>query len=84
MQNRSPLEQVQYYLNERVDSLRYFTEAMRTSIEENNIASARENFIQSRFQYKKMESVVEYYFPGVAKAVNGPAIDKAENTTIRL
>ena len=78
MQNRSPLEQVQYYLNERVDSLRYFTEAMRTSIEENNIASARENFIQSRFQYKKMESVVEYYFPGVAKAVNGPAIDKAE------
>jgi cytochrome c peroxidase len=72
------VDEVQSYLDQRVDSLNYFSQHLRRNVLENDIASARKNFINSRFQFKKIESIIEFYFPGVAKAINGPAIDRAE------
>ena len=77
-QGLKPVDGVQRYLNQRVDSLNYFADQLRLNVLENNIPSAKNSFINSRYQYKKIESIVEFYFPGVAKAINGPAIDKAE------
>ena len=77
-QGLKPVDGVQNYLNQRLDSLHYFADQLRLNVLENNIPSAKNSFIYSRYQYKKIESIVEFYFPGVAKAINGPAIDKAE------
>ena len=33
-----------------------------------------EKFTEGRFAYKKIESVVEYYFQGLTKRINGPAL----------
>jgi cytochrome c peroxidase len=38
----------------------------------------QEQFRKARLTYKSLESLVEFYFPGVAKALNGPAIDKVD------
>ena len=77
-QRLRPVDGVQNYLNQRLDSLHYFADQLRLNVLENNIPSAKNSFIYSRYQYKKIESIVEFYFPGVAKAINGPAIDKAD------
>jgi cytochrome c peroxidase len=77
-QHSRPVDEVQNYLNQKIDSLHYFADQLRLNVLENDIPSAKKNFVNSRYQYKKIESIVEFYFPGVAKTINGPAIDKAE------
>ena len=74
----NPVEAIQNYLSQRLDSLHFFTHELRSNVLEGNVSLAKKNFVASRYQYKKIESIVEFYFPGVAKAINGPAIDKAE------
>ncbi len=54
-----------------VDSLLIFTKA-------EEYRNAQAQFLKARFAYKKIESLTEFYFSGISKAINGPAIDKAE------
>ena len=36
-------------------------------------------FLKAHQSYKRVESISEYYFPAVSKAINGPAIDEYED-----
>lgn len=73
-----PVTEVQIYLLQQLDSLNHFNQQMRSSVAKRDLSLSQKNFKQSRYCYKKIESLVEFYFPGVAKALNGPAIDKPE------
>ena len=35
-------------------------------------------FLKAHQSYKRVESISEYYFPTVSKAINGPALDEYE------
>ncbi|WP_281323504.1 cytochrome-c peroxidase [Flavobacterium aestivum] len=39
----------------------------------------QDQFLKAHQSYKRVESISEYYFPAVSKAVNGPAIDEYED-----
>lgn len=38
----------------------------------------QDQFLKAHQSYKRIESISEYYFPTVSKAINGPAIDEFE------
>ncbi|WP_281226475.1 cytochrome-c peroxidase [Flavobacterium aquiphilum] len=38
----------------------------------------QKQFLKAHESYKRVESICEYYFPSVSKAINGPAIDEYE------
>ncbi len=39
-----------------------------------SIDSLKQQFLKTRLRYKKMEALVEYYFQGMNKRINGPAL----------
>lgn len=45
---------------------------------EASIDSIRTQFLNTRLAYKRVETLSEYYFPTVSKAINGPAIAEYE------
>ena len=73
-----PAIRVQDYLVKNVDSLLYEVVSLQKAIEQNKVADISRRFENSRIWYKKSESLIEHYFPGVAKAINGAALDKVE------
>jgi cytochrome c peroxidase len=38
----------------------------------------QKQFLKAHQSYKRVESICEYYFPSVSKAINGPALDEYE------
>lgn len=41
-------------------------------------AALQQQFLQAHSSYKQVETISEYYFPAVAKAINGPALAEFE------
>lgn len=74
----SPAAQVHSYLQERIDSLTYFVHQMQKHVAEDHYDSLQAYFTCARGEYKKVEGLAEFYFPGVCKVINGPAIYKME------
>lgn len=44
------------------------------NIEKQSIDHLKQQFLVTRLRYKKMEALVEYYFQGMNKRINGPAL----------
>lgn len=38
----------------------------------------KKHFIRARIHYKRIEGIAEFHFPGVAEAINGPALPETE------
>ncbi len=52
-QGLKPVDGVQNYLNQRVDSLHYFADQLRLNVLENNIPSAKNSFVQFKVSIQK-------------------------------
>jgi cytochrome c peroxidase len=59
-------------LQEDVVQLQHFVEDGATQKQLQN------QFLKAHQSYKRVESISEYYFPTVSKAINGPALDEYE------
>jgi cytochrome c peroxidase len=79
-----PVSKIKKYLIANIESLHRQTIALQHAVDEQRSNDAHLHFKESRLSYKKVESIVEYYFPGVAKALNGPALKKIEEEDDKL
>ena len=71
-------ERLRKYLMLQLDSLEHHVttmSALMTAAPENDL---RNRFLQARIPYKKLEFIVEYYYPSAAASLNGPALVDAE------
>lgn len=67
------------YLLKQTDTLNTKIDQLISSITNlQDSSSIRENFIQARLAYKKMEWAVSYFLPHTAKSINGPALDQLD------
>lgn len=73
-----PAEQVQQQLMLQVDSLQHHLAALAADAKRRDYQQVQAHFRRARLVYKKMEPIVEFYFAGASKAINGPAIDEAD------
>ena len=73
-----PKEKVKVLVLKEIDAMIVSIDSLELSVSENLDNLSRYQFGQARLTYKKIESIIEFYFPGAAKAINGPAIDKAD------
>ena len=71
-------ERLRKHLMLQLDSLEHHVttmSALMTAAPENDL---RNRFLQARIPYKKLEFIVEYYYPSAAASLNGPALVDAE------
>jgi len=59
----------------RIDTLNATLKGFENAIDKEKIRSC---FTNSRNQYKKIEAFVEYYFQGLSRRINGPALPEIE------
>jgi cytochrome c peroxidase len=81
-ESSDPLKQVSNFLAIEADSLENELLQLKNKIEENNngvdSVAIQQLFSNSRKHYKQIEAIVEFHFPGVADALNGPALPEAD------
>jgi cytochrome c peroxidase len=66
---------VQAYFEVKMDTLISNLESLKTASENNsNPDNLKLIFSKSRSNYKEIESIIEYYFQGLAKRINGPVL----------
>ncbi|MBC7873727.1 MAG: hypothetical protein H7Y01_07025, partial [Ferruginibacter sp.] len=66
---------VRNYYYQQTDSLLQKLDLLATSASAHQpTATLQLQFANSRYNYKKIEPVIEYYFQGLTKRVNGPAL----------
>jgi cytochrome c peroxidase len=69
---------VSQYVAFNIDSLRHQGKVLLKGVASGDEAKVQYQFLKMRETYKRIESVMEYYFPGISRAVNGPALDRLE------
>lgn len=70
---------VQNYTILQLDRLiLYLNTLQKTAEEKNAITDLQTQFLATRLQYKKIEAVVEYYFQGLTRRINGPALPEVK------
>jgi cytochrome c peroxidase len=79
-----PVAQVKTYIITEVDSLQGTVSNFVTTLQTNDHERIVHAFNESRKHYKRIEGLIEFYFPGVCKAINGPAIDKVEEDDAKV
>ena len=66
---------VQEYFAKKIDTLISSLESLKLAAEkQSNAGNLKLMFGESRSNYKEIESIVEYYFQGLAKRINGPVL----------
>lgn len=77
-----PLEEISKYHLLQADSLENALIELKTVIESDKDGEQSEFsqklFNQARAHYKQIEGIIEFHFPGVADALNGPALPEAD------
>jgi cytochrome c peroxidase len=66
-----------WYLSQ-IDSLEKQVVALDEKIQQGKNESIRNAFLKTRLAYKKMEGLIEFYDPAMARMFNGPAIERVE------
>jgi len=75
----SPTAAVHQFVTQQLDSLHQVTALWGQACDAGATGDALQGmFCQARVHYKKVESLMEFYYPGTAKVINGPALRKAE------
>src|SRR4249919_3563719 len=62
----------------QIDSLEKHVAALDEKVQQGKIESVRDAFLKTRLAYKKIEGLVEFYDPVMARLLNGPAIERVE------
>lgn len=76
--HQTPAEKVKAYYIDNLNQLKKQTTLLAEMAGEKKFLELRYTFNEARKYYKRTEALTEFYFPAVAKAINGPAIDKLE------
>ncbi len=64
-----------FFINTKIDStINKLVELDSLATQKKSTEDLIKKFAQARFAYKQIESVVEYYFQGLTKRINGPAL----------
>jgi cytochrome c peroxidase len=71
-------EIVKAYLMANIDSLERYSATLAEAVKEKQYDEVTPLFVRLRKIYKHTEGLTEFYFPGISKAINGSALDKAE------
>jgi cytochrome c peroxidase len=81
-ERKDPLIEISKYTFQEATSLEKVLVELQAGIEANkegvNVEQAQKLFSQARIHYKRIEGIVEFHFPGVAEAFNGPALPEAD------
>lgn len=72
-----PLVTIKQYLIEQTDSLIAAVTQMEVDAGKKS-PHLHQSFADARKYFKHTEALSEFYFPGISKVINGPAIDKLE------
>ena len=76
---RNPLEAVNNYVLIQMDSMYARMQSMEEAVKADKpVHYIQKDFADARRNYKRIESLCEYYFPNMSKFLNGPALDKNE------
>jgi len=68
-------QRVKTYFYRHTDSLLHALTMLDSAvIKKENINELKDLFTRCRFVYKKKEAITEYYFQGITKRINGPAL----------
>jgi cytochrome c peroxidase len=63
------------FFNQKIDSLQiYLTELDSLAEKSANLLTLQAKFKQARLHYKEIELIIEYYFQGLTRRINGPAL----------
>jgi cytochrome c peroxidase len=76
--SKKPAERVNDFLIAQVDSLNYTIGWFADRGDSASVEELRNAFQKARAHYKKIESLVVFYFPEENERINGPALVKAE------
>jgi len=77
-----PLKRASDYFASQADSLATTLLTLNEKVEQDVVGKDsieyQQLFIDARKHYKRIESVVEFHFPGMAEVLNGPALPETE------
>jgi cytochrome c peroxidase len=76
--SKTSAERVNDFLIAQVDSLNYTIGWFADHGDSASVEELRNSFMKARGHYKKIESLVVFYFPEENERINGPALQKAE------
>ena len=66
---------IKKYYSVQVDSTIANLDALiKSASDKTDISGLQKDFLNSRVSYKKIEAIAEYYFQGLTRRVNGPAL----------
>lgn len=68
----TPSEQVKYKFRQNCSELIRLTSQLKDAAQKGKARDIREKFIEARLAYKKMETIVEYFYEFHATKLNGP------------
>jgi len=71
-------ERLREYLMLQLDSLGHHSTTMSALMTTAPGHELRKRFLQARVPYKKLEFIIEYYYPSAATSLNGPTLVEAE------
>ncbi|WP_300565349.1 cytochrome c peroxidase [Flavobacterium sp.] len=75
--NLTPIEKTKQLLLQNYTLFAQSTKAMDSLVRtKSDVKSIQSEFKKARLNYKKIESIVSFYFPETTKNINGAAIDK--------
>ncbi|MEJ1237304.1 cytochrome c peroxidase [Chryseolinea sp. T2] len=69
---------VKDYVMDQVGSLQVQLDSLVANVDNRQYDRAKVQFERARHTYKHIEPIIDFYFAGAGKAINGPAIDKAD------
>ncbi len=68
-------QRIKNYYSNHTDTLISFLTQLEQKIKQKKpVEELKESFFTSRLRYKKIEAITEYYFQGLTKRINGPAL----------
>lgn len=73
-----PVARVNEFLITQVDSLSYTISLFADRCDTASVEELKNSFMKARAHYKKIESLIVFYFPEENERINGPALVKAE------
>jgi len=72
------LPEVDKWYLAQLDSLEKQVFDLEKKVQQGKIVNIREAFLKTRLAYKRIEGLIEFYDPAMARQFNGPAIARAE------
>lgn len=71
-------EQVKQLYSQKLSAFSVATDSLVHAIESTDTLHWKDAFKHARMAYKEIELLADYYFPGTAKAINGPPVKEVE------